>query len=439
GLSKIPAIVLVTAYGREDVMQQAEQLGLEGFLLKPVSPSLLFDTTMQAFGKDMPRESHAALERGEASKALERIRGAEVLLVEDNEINQQVAKEILQGAGLKVSLANDGQEAVKAVQEHRYDAVLMDVQMPIMDGYAATQAIRRDPQFDDLPIIAMTAHAMAGDKEKSRDAGMNDHVTKPIDPDQLFATLSNWIKRGKDREAAAAQGVDISTVPGADLSSEPASPEEGKPDGAFPESLPGFDLAAGLKRLGGNHGLYRKLLLNFAGDYSDSVNDIRKALTEKEIDRAHALIHTLKGVAGNLAATDLQAAVTGAEKLLKEADSDQRIPVDKLDAGIAAMEDALNQALASVQTLGSPPSDQAAKPPEDEASPKTPALSPDTVARIRDAVEVGDVTELTNIAEELKSESDSLTPFCDRIIQLAGDFDFDGIMTMVNGLEGSHA
>jgi CheY-like chemotaxis protein len=338
---------------------------------------------------------------------------------------------------LDVSLANNGQEAVKAVQEHRYDAVLMDVQMPVMDGYAATRAIRRDPQFDDLPIIAMTAHAMAGDEEKSRDAGMNDHVTKPIDPQQLFTTLSNWIKLGKTRKAAASPDVDTSTVLDAELSSEPPSPEERKPEGEFPESLPGFDLAAGLNRLGGNRGLYRKLLLNFAGEYSDSVSDIRKALSEKEMDRAHSLIHNLKGVAGNLAATVLHAATTGVEKLVKEAGLDQGIPGDKLDAGLATMEDAFHQALASVDTLGRSPADETAEPPIDPVTPATPALSPDTVARIRDAAEVGDVTGLTEIAEELKSESDALTPLCDKLIQLAGDFDFDGIMTMVSDLERS--
>ncbi len=128
---------------------------------------------------------------------LKGLEGARVLLVEDNEINQQVAMEILADAGLIVSLANNGQEAVDAVEANRFDAVLMDVQMPVMDGYTATRTIRRDPRFKDLPIIAMTAHAMAGDQEKSTAAGMNDHVTKPIDPEQLFATLARWIGAGK--------------------------------------------------------------------------------------------------------------------------------------------------------------------------------------------------------------------------------------------------
>jgi two-component system sensor histidine kinase/response regulator len=199
GLSKIPAIILVTAYGREEVMQQAEEVGLEGFLLKPVSASMLFDTIMQAFGESVPETSRNAQRREQGTEALELIRGANVILGEDNEINQQVAKEILEGAGLNVALAADGQEGVSAVKESDYDVVLMDVQMPVMDGYKATREIRKDERFKELPIIAMTAHAMAGDEDKSLKAGMNDHVTKPIDPDQLFSTLQKWIKPSEKR------------------------------------------------------------------------------------------------------------------------------------------------------------------------------------------------------------------------------------------------
>jgi signal transduction histidine kinase/CheY-like chemotaxis protein len=211
-LSKVPTIVMVTAYGREEVMQQAEEAGLEGFLLKPVNPSMLFDAIMQAFGEALPETSRVAHRHEQEAEALEHIRCAQVLLVEDNEINQQVAQEILEGAGLKVILATNGQEAVDAVKENNYDAVLMDVQMPVMDGYTATRKIREweggrrnaeggmgNEGNDPIPIIAMTAHAMAGDEDKSLQAGMNGHVTKPIDPEQLFVTLQKWIKPGEKR------------------------------------------------------------------------------------------------------------------------------------------------------------------------------------------------------------------------------------------------
>ena len=247
GLKHIPAIIMVTAYGREDVMQKAEQLGLEGFLLKPVNPSVLFDAIMLAFGKEVLETSRKARTTAQKTDALQNILGAEILLVEDNEINQQVAKEILEGAGLRVTLANNGQEAVDAVQNSHYDVVLMDVQMPVMDGYTATRKIREwetevrgqraedrkessalSPQPSALPIIAMTAHAMAGDEEKSMAVGMNGHVTKPIDPDQLFGTLQKWIQPKDNREplrpaaGSAAKAAATETVP--PITVLPASP-----------------------------------------------------------------------------------------------------------------------------------------------------------------------------------------------------------------------
>jgi CheY-like chemotaxis protein len=142
GLNTIPVIVLVTAYGREEIMQQADELGLEGFLLKPINPSMLFDTIMQAFGKAVADTSRIVQRPEQEAESLENLRGARVLLVEDNEINQQVAMEILQGVGLDVTIANNGQEGVDAAKTNPYDVVLMDIQMPVMDGYTASREIR---------------------------------------------------------------------------------------------------------------------------------------------------------------------------------------------------------------------------------------------------------------------------------------------------------
>jgi len=164
GLAKVPPIILATAYGREEVMQQAEEIGLEGFLLKPVSPSMLFDATMQALGKAGPEISRGGLKRAQEGEALEDIRGADVLLAEDNEINQQVAKEILEGAGLVVAVANNGQEAVNALKEINYDVVLMDIQMPVMDGYTATRRIR---EWEEK----LQAESSKQDKEKLKAQG----------------------------------------------------------------------------------------------------------------------------------------------------------------------------------------------------------------------------------------------------------------------------
>jgi CheY-like chemotaxis protein len=424
-LNKIPAIVLVTAYGREEVMQQAEEVGLEGFLLKPVNPSMLFDTIMQAFGEAVPETSRVAKRHEQEAESLEHIRGANVLLVEDNEINQQVAREILEGAGLNVTLANDGQEGVNAVKESNYDVVLMDVQMPVMDGYTATREIRKDKHFKDLPIIAMTAHAMAGDEDKSLQAGMNGHVTKPIDPDQLFSTLQEWIKPSEKRIQ-----VQQPEVPVEQFGSDKAVPAEDE----LPESLPGFDLPAGLERLRGNKRLYRKLLLDFGANYTGVAGEINKALNSKDLKQAHSLIHNLKGLAGNLAAIDLQAASVNLEKLVKGVE--KKTPsVKELKLKFSELENALNQALESVQSLGASAEEKVCKLSNEEIAAIPAELAHDIAKRIRQAAEMGDVTTLNAIAEEIKTRSDSCIPLSKQIIQMAEDFDLDGIQKLADDLD----
>ena len=200
GPHKVPTVVMVTAYGREEVMTQAEGAGFEGFLIKPVNQSVLLNTIMEVFGRGGHRQFQPLAAQATPPDALASIRGARLLVAEDNEINQQVAREILESAGFVVELANNGREALEKVRSGPYDAVLMDIQMPEMDGLQAAEELRRDGRFGDLPIIAMTAHAMAGDREQSLQAGMNDHVTKPIDPDALFAVLLRWVRPG-EREA----------------------------------------------------------------------------------------------------------------------------------------------------------------------------------------------------------------------------------------------
>ncbi len=202
GLSPTPAIIMVTAYGREDIMQQAENMGLEGFLVKPVNASILVDTIMGIFEKKIAK--HPIRQKPDIPYllALQKIRGAKILLAEDNEINQQVAREILENAGLNVTMASDGLEAVESVKKNKYDAILMDIQMPVMDGYTATRIIRNlKSEIRNMPIIAITAHAMSGDEEKSLEVGMNDHVTKPIDDKELFTALIKWIEPVKRKVA----------------------------------------------------------------------------------------------------------------------------------------------------------------------------------------------------------------------------------------------
>ncbi len=237
---------------------------------------------------------------------LANIYGARILLAEDNEINQQVAKEILEQGGLLVDIANNGKQAVAMVENYSYDAVLMDIQMPVLGGIEATKQIRsqeNEQSAKPIPIIAMTAHAMAGDREKSVEAGMIDHVTKPINPKALFQALLKCVKPGK-REIP-------NHLP-------PKPPGEKKPviEEPLPE-VPGIDIKNGLARVNGNETLYKSLLIKFYKEYPDSVTQIRKALAKNDMEAVTRIAHTVKGVAGNMGASDLQVAAAKFETAIK--------------------------------------------------------------------------------------------------------------------------
>jgi PAS domain S-box-containing protein len=290
---KAPTVIMVTAYGREEIMKQAEDAGIKGFLIKPVNQSVLLNTIMETYGRDRRRPFQLGPTPTTHRDALASIRGARLLVAEDHEINQQVAREILESAGFAVDIVCNGREALAKVLSTTYDAVLMDIQMPEMDGLEATQALRRDSRFHQLPIIAMTAHAMAGDREQSLQAGMNDHVTKPIDPDALFAVLLRWVRPG-EREAVTGRP---SSAPESTTGEDAARPDA--------EGLPGIDRTTGLRRVAGNEALYHKLLLDFHREYATGIDRIRAALGEGRLADAERQVHTLKGVAGNIGAMEL--------------------------------------------------------------------------------------------------------------------------------------
>ena len=195
-LQHIPKIVMVTAFGREDIRTKAEEIGIDSYLLKPVNSSLLYDILVDLFGVAGVEDHRSRVKKDDAH--VHDATGIRVLLVEDNEMNQQVATELLQSAGAIVTVANHGGEAVKILTESDqappFDVVFMDLQMPEMDGFTATKLLRRDARLQKFPIIAMTAHALVEERQRCLDAGMNDHVSKPIDPDNLFSTLMRWAK-----------------------------------------------------------------------------------------------------------------------------------------------------------------------------------------------------------------------------------------------------
>ena len=300
-LPDAPTIIMVSAYKREEVMLRAEEAKLSGFVNKPVDPSSLFDAIMVGFGKSVERTRRPLAGVMGKFPNLEAIRGASILLVEDYQANQEVAQGILEQHGFQVMLVNNGQEAVVAVMDSEvpFDLVLMDLQMPIMDGYQATRKIRESSELKDLPIIAMTASAMIADVEKCLASGMNDHVAKPIEINSFFRTLLRWIKPGvrspvviPPREQADDTGL------------------------VLPDHLEGFDLAEGLLRFGGDHSILARLLSNFGKSHGDVLDKVRQAVECGELDQARRLVHGLSGVVGNISAKELHAAAIVLEDCL---------------------------------------------------------------------------------------------------------------------------
>jgi len=395
-LKHIPHIVMVTAFGREDIRAEAEQIGIEEYLTKPVSASVLFDSVMNMFGAKEPDSGGARVAREDIHA--HDASGMRLLLVEDNEMNQQVARELLESAGAAVTIANHGGEAVKLLQagpeSPAFDAVLMDLQMPEMDGFTATRLLRADPRFQSLPIIAMTAHALTEERQRCLDAGMNDHVTKPIEPDALFAALKRWVKTRPMGAAPAAA---------------PAKPaqETGLP------VIEGVDTDGGLRRLAGNKRLFRSLLEQFAAKQKDAAAQISAALQGGDQALAGRIAHTVKGVAGNLGIGDVQSAAEKVERAIREgASSAQQLAGEfgsVLGRMVARIEDALPGA-----------------PPQTAKSAADPAAVAAALAKLKALVEANDGEAANEFAAAESTLAGAVeAPQFAALRDAINDFDFD--------------
>jgi two-component system sensor histidine kinase/response regulator len=333
-----PQLVMVTAYGREEVLKQAEENSFANILIKPVTASMLFDSAVAVLGAGSSKTYQAA---AGPTVELGQIRGAHVLLVEDNELNREVALGLLEDAHLAIATAENGQVAVQMVAEHEYDLVLMDMQMPVMDGLAATRAIRLKPQFRSLPIIAMTANVMESDREKCSEAGMNDHLAKPIDPEALFAALLRWIKPRTELTAQASPQTATTTAP---------SPEPGGPAEVAALQIAGVDTQSALRRTGGNPKRYEMLLRKFAE--SANVEEIRDAHASGDTVTAARAAHSLKGAAANLGATAVANSAADVETAIKAGQSVQPL-FDTLATKLRTVVLAIRSALPSEQVAES--------------------------------------------------------------------------------------
>jgi len=306
---------------------------VDAWLTKPIRQAELHNALLQIIGEHSSEISYnQVVDEGKEWW----FGGSKLLLVEDNNVNQEVAQEILTAAGFEVDICDNGAKALQAVQDNHYDVVLMDIQMPIMDGLQATQAIRSlEARCSELPIIAMTAHALSEDTDKSFAAGMNGHITKPIEPDILFRELSRWLKPGEYQV----------TKPTA-----AAAPD------AMPDMLPGIDMDDALTRLNGNWTVYKRILLSFRHKQSDAVDILEKFILQGEWDEATLLAHSLKGSGGNLGAKQLYETAATIEQACRNTDVDVnsdafkmlRSSLTEVIDGLAVLEDATNATAAEV-------------------------------------------------------------------------------------------
>ncbi len=309
-------IIMISADGQDVTLRKkAEQLGVKAVLSKPVKRGLLLSSLEMLLQGSAPPEADDKISGTTAV-----LQGRRILLVEDNSINRQVATELLQNAGAQVVTAVDGNDALEKIDEG-FDAVLMDVQMPRMNGIEATKQIRQCSQFSRMPIVAMTARAMKGDREKCLEAGMDDYIAKPIDPDTLFHTLADAITLCKSKRAASPSevlGLDEDFM------------------------IPGLDVTKALARINNNRELFRKLLSEFCEDNENAIEDMHSYFQAGEVDKVIHIVHTLKGVAGNLGARGIEEAARTVEHSLRR---EKTMPADL----IATLENRLKEMLESVR------------------------------------------------------------------------------------------
>ncbi len=330
-----PRIILMSKYNNDQAIRQTETRNTT-LLTKPIIPTAFLNAVLKALGRPTLRIRHEAT--SVSSRDVENIQGilgAHILVAEDNPVNQQVTRALLEHYGLKVKIAEDGRAAIEALAKTRFDLVLMDVQMPDIDGYEASRIIRQDATYDEMPIIALTANAMSGDREESLAAGMDDYLPKPIEPDALYAMLIKWIQPGQTGHIFNEEYTSSAIL--------------------LPEHLPGIDIEAGLKRMRGNQALFRDLLLRFRADYEHWSGRISIAILENNREEALHLAHALKGVTATIGAMDLSTAGTSLEKHLKT-------DMEDLTEIHNTVTDQLYQVLDGLKSLDKPPESATSRP-----------------------------------------------------------------------------
>ncbi len=369
-LQRDTVVLLMTAFEAPGLRQDAQHAGINGFLAKPIGPSELFNAVMDAFGQTQAKKasSHSRFTT-RASIYKERLKGARVLLAEDNPTNREIATAVLQSAGIQVTTAANGREAVAAAEGGRFDAVLMDIQMPEMDGFEATRSIRDKPDIAQIPIIAMTAHAMKGDEEACREAGMDGYVSKPIHQDRLFQTLWRSIKRPRASECP---------LPGA----APRPAADATADQQLPDSLPGIDVRETLAALSLDPAVFAKILVGFAERNASTAATLENLRERREVDNLRRLAHSLKGSAANIGAMALSTAAQALEQSLTDPAACDETRRAALTEEVARR---LREVLDGIATHVHPPST-----PGGGAPPLDPAEGSKRLGKLAEALERAD-------------------------------------------------
>ena len=409
----VPTVIMVSAFGREEAGDAAEKehVHLDGFLAKPVTPSTLLETIGRLLGRGMATGVAPVAVEGELSAEMRQLAGARILLAEDNAMNQELAVDLLGEAGIDVTIAGDGRQAVELLAEGNvFDGVLMDIQMPVMDGYEATRAIRKMPGLADLPIIAMTADVMAESREKMRAAGMNDHIAKPLDVQKMFATMARWIRPSSPLPAGASP---------AKLAGVTRNNSHGLGD------LPGIDVHAGLARMMGRTAFYGKQLRKFHETQRHFAAEFRRAAQDPDPSARMRLAHTLKGLAGNIGATGLQTKAAALEKACAD-----KAGASAVEAALAETVQELDIVLGGLDRLpGNGGSSASQTSPVDEAQLRVKLAALATFLAESDAQAAGVAAEISALVRGSDWES-RFAPVADAV----ETFDFDIAAEKLRGL-----
>ncbi len=382
GLKNPPPVIIVTAFGRDETLAHAVKAGAAGVLYKPINKSYLYDSIMTLLHcKDgaLPEYTPAAQE---AQRELYRIPGARILLVEDNPVNQQIALELLEDAGAIVTVASTGVEAVAALENNPearpFDLVLMDLQMPEMDGYEATRRIRANPRFKSIPIVAMTAHAMIEERLQCLQVGMNDHISKPIEISKFFSTLRAWLQLDdgaggpEEGDGARRDGVIVFGAPAPPLihvqreDSVPASAAESGRD-ALPD-LPGLNVDAALSRLNDNRAMYAKILRQFLRTQAKAGEAYAEAGEKGDGAARTRIARALRGLGNSIGATILATSAAVLESALATGDETEQADAARdtfaaLDSLIAMLRKAFPDEAESAAPLPEAPAVSAEEAP----------------------------------------------------------------------------